>query len=207
MFSTTDHDPDKRATILVEDFSNLNDLRLDSNVMKFSLDRNGTRIILEEIYSIQNKRILVQEVGAWNKESGLVVPVKNKWDRRSNLASAELNVVTEEFGPYVILPSDISKPFDKLGFIGEMFELLQEKTQFSATYRRSIDRRWGKILPDGNVTGMLGMLYRQEVDIGMTAMTITSERGPCKHNHHFWYEILKKLVLFCSDSSCGYLIQ
>ena len=206
VFSMTEYDPE-RATILVEGFSNLNDLRLDSNVIKFSLVGNGTRIILEEVHSIQKKPFLVQEVGTWNKNSGLVVPVKNKWDRRFNLASAVLSVVTEEFGPYLILPTDISKPFDKLGFIGEMFELLQEKTQFAANYRRSIDRRWGKVMPDGNVTGMLGMLYRQEVDIGTTVMSITPERAPCRYKHHFWHNIGKKLVLCCSDSSCGHLSQ
>ena len=34
------------------------------------------------------------------------------------------------------------------------------------------DQDWGRILPDGNITGMIGMVARREADVAIDEITI-----------------------------------
>ncbi len=61
-------------------------LRLDSSVLFYSGTENGG-FVIEESYSVKGGPPKQQKVGEWNKDSGLDIPIRNVWDRRTGRCS------------------------------------------------------------------------------------------------------------------------
>ena len=56
--------------------------------------------------------------------------------------------------------------FRMTGMFAEIFDNLQEIMNFSYTLTQPPDGQWGALKPDNTWNGMVGMLERNEIDIG-----------------------------------------
>ena len=57
-----------------------------------------------------------------------------------------------------------------------MFELVQNRLGFSFIFVDSIDGTPGILGPDGNWSGLIGMLHRKEIDFGIQGNSMLSQR-------------------------------
>ena len=152
--------------------------RLDSDCYLYSV--RDEQFELFELYSIQGKNSTTNKIGSWDAKLGFTIDKWNKWDRRFNISQAHIKVVAEQQHVFTILPPDYpSSPLTE-GYVGTIFTMLQERTGFSASYCRSVDGEWGFPKDDGTVTGMVGMLHRNEAEIALVTMTMNLERFECK---------------------------
>ncbi len=76
--------------------SDLKDIHcsLHSNVFTFSFAGDDS-VKVQEVYRVQpSMSLIVNQIGFWNGNSGLTVPLQHKWDRRTNLGGINLVVAT-----------------------------------------------------------------------------------------------------------------
>ncbi len=62
-------------------------------------------------------------------------------------------------------------------FIGDIWKSLQRVFNFTYTVVPSIDGEWGSLLEDGSFNGMVGMVERSEVDVGISSFFLTTDRA------------------------------
>ncbi|GFU52323.1 probable glutamate receptor [Nephila pilipes] len=62
------------------------------------------------------------------------------------------------------------------GVEGEFLKVLSQQLHFTYKIFNPYDRQWGSTDHSGNWTGIMGMLLRNEVDIGLSHISITEER-------------------------------
>ena len=60
-------------------------LRLDNNVVFYTIDTAYDRVNLIEVYTINNEHPIKKELGFWNYMDGLKITKEGIWDRRSDL--------------------------------------------------------------------------------------------------------------------------
>ena len=121
-----------------------------------------------------NKKIIVNVIGNI-KNSNFQANVKSIWERRNNLHDIHLNVLYGLYTPYTNVQNDSSKI---TGYFGDIFNLLQEKLNFSFTLIRN--DVWGKD-PRGNCSfdGMIGMLQSGVGNWSISHFTYFKERSQC----------------------------
>ncbi|CAN8004280.1 unnamed protein product [Ixodes pacificus] len=62
------------------------------------------------------------------------------------------------------------------GPMGKILNSVQESLNFTYTVQIPEDRQWGRLLPDGTATGMIGMLVRNEADWAVNPFAQTYDR-------------------------------
>ncbi|XP_071540827.1 glutamate receptor U1-like [Panulirus ornatus] len=90
-----------------------------------------------------------------------------------------LLVAAEEFPPHVILdPKWIpGRPINFIGPIANVLELIAQDCNFSYVFEKPLDGSWGTKTESGSWSGMVGMVHRKEVDIGLGPFGISATRA------------------------------
>ena len=70
----------------------------------------------------------------------------------------------------------ISQTGEWIGYLADMFSLLQSQLGFTNTYEYSIDGTPGILGPEGNWSGIMGMLERKEIDFSIQGNTMLPQR-------------------------------
>ena len=151
-------------------------LRLDSNF--FTMSRSGlggdTVMTLQEWYRFKAEKLFNNVVGTWSAGSGLEVREAATWERRRDLGGAPLRLATMPFKPMFFRDAG----GDFAGLMVDCVRVLQERSNFTAEWVYPPDFKYG--VPDGggngSWNGIIGMLQRREVDVGVTGLGITPER-------------------------------
>ncbi|XP_042239056.1 probable glutamate receptor [Homarus americanus] len=124
----------------------------------------------------------VLQVASWAPHLGLSLTTNiplfpEKFDRF--LQRPALKVTGEEFPPHVKLRETGNPPGPRYQYSGAMIkvlELLAHSINFTYTIVRAPDGSFGNKLPDGTWTGMVGMVGRKEVDLGLGPFGISAVR-------------------------------
>nr|XP_053641801.1 probable glutamate receptor [Cherax quadricarinatus] len=122
------------------------------------------------------------QVASWTKKRGLVLtsqlPVfPDKFYRF--LWKPLLVVAAEEYEPHVSVDSYETPQGTQVTFSGPMLKLLEifaHSINFSYRMVRPPDGAWGAKLRDGTWIGMVGMVYRKEIDFGLGPFGVTAVR-------------------------------
>ncbi|XP_042239055.1 probable glutamate receptor [Homarus americanus] len=122
------------------------------------------------------------KVATWTHERGLQLtsPLQLFPDKFTRFVHRpQLVVAAEEFQPHVLVKAT-EAPGRSLSFAGPMAELLHllaNTLNFTYIFRRPPDGSWGAKQPDGTWTGMVGMVGRQEADLGLGPFGISATRA------------------------------
>ncbi|XP_047495884.1 glutamate receptor ionotropic, delta-2-like [Penaeus chinensis] len=104
--------------------------------------------------------------------------VGNMYRARKALRGRLLRIVTIHRPPFVFLEiNSQGKIIRQSGFAFEMLNELQSKFGFRYELVSPYDGNWGNKLNNGTWNGMVGMVYRKEVDLGVGPFTVTLERA------------------------------
>ncbi|XP_035223998.1 probable glutamate receptor [Stegodyphus dumicola] len=76
--------------------------------------------------------------------------------------------------PFLLLNNNTNNHSTAAGVLAKNFEILSEKLGFQYNLIVPPDRQWGRLKEDGNWTGMVNMLQKDEIDAGL--LTINSQR-------------------------------
>ncbi|XP_071540834.1 LOW QUALITY PROTEIN: probable glutamate receptor [Panulirus ornatus] len=126
----------------------------------------------------------VVRVASWTPRQGLSftseVPLfPDKFYRF--LVSPRLRVTAEEFPPHVVITKEWTQGrqwrFKYSGSMRQLLDVLAASLNFTYTLQRPPDGSFGNQQPDGSVSGMLGMVTRDEVDLGLGPFSITASRA------------------------------
>ena len=149
-------------------------LRLDTKLYLFAAIGNTTYI--REIYNVNGKSVM-NVIGTWNEDGGLLISTPNMWDRRNNLTGMEIIATTTNWYPFHMLAHNKSDTFvvGGSGFFIELLKILAQKLKFTAKVIPPVDGRWGFAV-NGIWNGMVGMLVRKEADVIVAGLTKTKER-------------------------------
>ena len=149
-------------------------LRLDTKLYLYASIENTTKI--REIYNVNGKSVM-NVIGTWNEDDGLVVSLPNMWDRRNNLTGMEITATTTNWYPFHMLDCNKSDTFvvGGSGFFIDLLKVLAQKLKFTVKVIPSVDGKWGFQI-NGTWNGMLGMLVRKEADVIVAGLTKTKER-------------------------------
>ncbi|PSN34591.1 hypothetical protein C0J52_19840 [Blattella germanica] len=122
------------------------------------------RFTLKEVYHVnsclpQN----VQTFAQWTPTYGLIWQNKGLYQRRSNLKNVVINVgINVFFGSFELIQTQLKQYIYDFKY----------KTKTSIILNNS----WGVLLDNGTWTGMIGMVHRNEVEVGIGAFSMTSSR-------------------------------
>ena len=105
----------------------------------------------------------MQTVGTWRESTGLIVPTKSMWERRSNLEGMSIRVATVSSPPMEILHYDTSGESITAGggLFLEPMNILATILNFSADLRTPRNGKWGVQTNNGTWTGIIGMLDKR----------------------------------------------
>ena len=148
----------------------LNDLKLDfdDDLLWFEYSNKG--IELYEAYRIhEDFDITVKPYGSWSIDTGLTLPMYNKWIRRKDMQGAKLKAVNIVYPPYVneMIPTGSPGEFTMNGgMYADLFSALQSVLNFTYVLTKPPDGQGGVLQSDGTWTGMIRELQEQRVDIG-----------------------------------------
>ncbi|KAJ9590512.1 hypothetical protein L9F63_016463 [Diploptera punctata] len=134
-------------------------------------------VSLTEGYQINfNLPLKVDSFGSWTSAQGLKYPERSLYCRRNNLNGTAIRVgYYNDAATNIVSAEEGTRPHVG-GYFGEVWSTLEERINFKSIYSENTDGAFGVVGDDGNWTGLMGMLIRNEVDIAMQSMTITSER-------------------------------
>ena len=72
----------------------------------------------------------------------------------------------------------ISTFFQKYsGFVYNVFDLIRQSCNFSFTFVQSKDGSYGSLSEDGNWTGLIGLLDRNEADFAINDLSVVFDRA------------------------------
>ncbi|XP_068222938.1 probable glutamate receptor [Palaemon carinicauda] len=95
------------------------------------------------------------------------------------LAGKHLRVGAGIWVPYVLLNHDeTGKLSGYSGILIDFMDLFAERLNFTYSIVEAADGEWGRILPNGSATGMVGLCHRKEVDMALGPFSITRVRLP-----------------------------
>nr|XP_027220216.1 glutamate receptor ionotropic, delta-1-like [Penaeus vannamei] len=107
-----------------------------------------------------------------------MVEVGNMYRARKVLRGRVLRIVTIHRPPFVFLEMNSEGKITRTtGFAFEMLKELQRKLGFRYELVLPYDGNWGNKLKNGTWNGMVGMVHRKEVDLGVAPFTITLGRA------------------------------
>ena len=81
-------------------------------------------------------------------------------------AKSHFIVAADEWSPFFEVTSgSADKPYN--GVMLQLLEYVRQSLNFTYEIRRPPDGQWGVVLKNGTVTGMVGMVSRNEVDFAL----------------------------------------
>ncbi|XP_054721270.1 glutamate receptor ionotropic, kainate glr-3-like [Uloborus diversus] len=100
-----------------------------------------------------------------------------KQEGKENHSGKLIKLVVNESPPYLTLTtSKTGEHMMESGPEAELLKTVREKLGFRYQILKPQDGEWGRQLPNGSWTGLVGMLNRKEADIAAGCITITYQR-------------------------------
>lgn len=98
----------------------------------------------------------------------------------------------------VIIPTDIVVDGNKSTnvFDASFLSLLMELLHFKVEIFEPADKAYGSASPDGNWTGLIGLVQREEADLAFSRISVTEERS---HAVDFAYPYVYDTITFITD--------
>ncbi|XP_069166158.1 probable glutamate receptor [Procambarus clarkii] len=93
------------------------------------------------------------------------------------LTGSHLRVAADVWVPWVMFQDDQVGTPHSSGILIDFLNILASKLNFTYSVIRPPDGEWGRVLPNGSTTGMIGMCQRQEVDMALGPFSITYVRS------------------------------
>nr|XP_045601351.1 probable glutamate receptor [Procambarus clarkii] len=152
------------------------------NAMLLILDASSRCSVYVHLpYSPKDAQVL--RVATWSTHLGLILDTHfdlypNKFSRL--FYGRHLVVAAEEFPPHVVkdaTPRAVGHPLTYTGPLALLLQLLAHSINFTYTFLRPPDGAWGNKQADGSWTGMVGMVYRKEADLGLGPFGVSSGRA------------------------------
>ncbi|XP_069982157.1 probable glutamate receptor [Penaeus vannamei] len=120
----------------------------------------------------------LQKVASWSSRGGLVLQQQVFPDKFSRFPEgASLTVAAEEYIPHVEVVESPGPPFSFIGPMANLLDILAKSMNFTYSFQRPPDGAWGGRLPDGSYNGMVGMVSRKEVDLGLGPFGMSTVRA------------------------------
>ncbi|XP_071540828.1 glutamate receptor 4-like [Panulirus ornatus] len=124
----------------------------------------------------------VDRVASWSNISGLTLATHLPLFPEKFLKFAykpTLKVTAAEFPPHVIKDPTWrpGQPESFAGPLANVLDLLAQSCNFSYTFVRPPDGTWGTKRGNGNWSGMVGMVHRKEVDLGLGPFGVSATRA------------------------------
>ncbi|XP_064083570.1 probable glutamate receptor isoform X1 [Macrobrachium nipponense] len=94
------------------------------------------------------------------------------------LKGQHLRVAAGVWNPWVLMEHDQQGRLVKsTGIFIEFMDMFAQKLNFTYSLVEAADGEWGRILPNGSTTGMIGLCHRREVDMALGPFSITYLRS------------------------------
>ncbi|XP_068212546.1 probable glutamate receptor [Palaemon carinicauda] len=94
------------------------------------------------------------------------------------LSGKHLRVAAGVWNPWVMMEYDQNgRLVNSSGIFIEFMDIFARKLNFTYTLVEAADGEWGRILPNGSTTGMIGLCHRNEVDMALGPFSITYLRS------------------------------
>ncbi|XP_037782030.1 uncharacterized protein LOC119578533 [Penaeus monodon] len=120
----------------------------------------------------------LQKVASWSSQGGLVLREQVFPDKFSRFPEgASLTVAAEEYIPHVKVVASPGSSFSLKGPMVNLLDILAKSMNFTYSFQRPPDGAWGGKLPDGSYNGMVGMVSRKEVDLGLGPFGMSTVRA------------------------------
>ncbi|XP_071540846.1 probable glutamate receptor [Panulirus ornatus] len=155
------------------------------NAMLITLDATGTstRCSIYVHLPYSPRELQVERVALWSTQRGLKLTTPhlplfpNKFSRFPY--GPIFTVASEEFPPHVVknLSQKAGEPLSFGGPLAQLLQLLAHNFNFSYTFVRPPDGKWGTKEADGSWSGMVGMVGRKEVDLGLGPFGVSATRA------------------------------
>ena len=123
-----------------------------------------------ELYKIGNKLspLLFNKVGQLNENNILEWTRVPLWKRRQNLQGHKLKLTTMPEAPFI---TSISEPdndgkVEVNGMFKDLLDLISDTLNITYILKPPADKKWGQDDGNGNWNGMIGLLQKEEADIG-----------------------------------------
>ncbi|XP_069999655.1 glutamate receptor ionotropic, kainate glr-3 isoform X2 [Penaeus vannamei] len=94
-----------------------------------------------------------------------------------SLSGTHLRVAAGLWVPFVTFQDHQDGSFTTSGLLMDFMEIFARKLNFTFSVVKSVDGEWGRLLPNGSTTGMIGMCQRNEVDMALGPFSITYKRS------------------------------
>ncbi|XP_064120655.1 glutamate receptor ionotropic, delta-1-like [Macrobrachium nipponense] len=118
------------------------------------------------------QKIFVNE-GIWNKERSLLQLVMGSENQHDDLHGRQLKVAANDFAGFIEMSQDSEVPS---GVDAEIVIALGQFLNFTYKIVRPADGMWGNPLPNGTVTGIIGMVARHEASFAICAVAVSYTR-------------------------------
>ncbi|XP_068215730.1 glutamate receptor ionotropic, kainate glr-3-like [Palaemon carinicauda] len=92
------------------------------------------------------------------------------------LSGRHLRVGCELWLPWVNITEEADGTVTTSGVCIDLLNVIAEKLNFTYSFYRPSDREWGRELPNGSFTGMIGMCQRKEVDVALGPFVMAWDR-------------------------------
>ncbi|KAK7051119.1 hypothetical protein SK128_002880 [Halocaridina rubra] len=122
-----------------------------------------TKLPISEVHPLRNSLSTL---------NSMVVTPENSVSNKRLIDSTQLTVAAEEYPPHckveeVLQGGSLEPQLIFSGPILTMLDILAKDINFTYSMKRPPDNSWGVKLPDGSWVGMVGMVYRKEVDMAL----------------------------------------
>ena len=161
------------SALKAETKDRLDNLKLDFDDDLFWFEYSNKGIELYEVYRIhEDFDITVKPYGSWSIDTGLTLPMYNKWIRRKDMQGAKLKIQALVYPPYYneMIPTDSPEEFrfslNNGGMYADLWFVLQSFLNFTYVLTKPPDGQAGVLKSDGTWTGMIRELQEQRIDIG-----------------------------------------
>ncbi|TRY72125.1 hypothetical protein TCAL_09051 [Tigriopus californicus] len=150
-------------------------IRLDSSLFMYQVE--GLALVLSEVYAIQKGPLIFNHIGIWTEKMGLQSNHSlSKWERRTDLSTANLRVALFKSNGLSKNSSSEANTDSVSRYFIRVFQILQQNLNFSFEPHINTQGAWGS-KESGTWNGIVGMLHRNEADIGMQSLSITKDRN------------------------------
>ncbi|XP_061784878.1 glutamate receptor ionotropic, delta-2 isoform X2 [Nerophis lumbriciformis] len=118
----------------------------------------------------------VSRLATWDPVHGLNGTLTDR-KLENNMRGVVLRVVTVLEEPFVMVSENVlGKPKKYQGFSIDVLDALANYLGFKYEIYIAPDHKYGSLQPDGQWNGLMGELVFKRADVGLSALTITSER-------------------------------
>lgn len=149
-------------------------VRLDSSLYLYQIVDSA--LVLNELYAVPNGPMIFKHFAMWSEQSGLQSNQSlSKWERRTDLSAMNMRVALFKSNG-LLKNSSLEANTDSVSrYFVKVFQIFQKSLNFSFEPRIEVKGAWGSN-ESGEWNGIVGMLYRNEADIGMQSLSITKDR-------------------------------